>query len=198
MKKQKLAEMKMEGIDFEERMLKLDELEYPKPDREFIYSSFNEFAAKHPWIGQENIRPKSIVREMAESGELRQTLGCGDASTLTGPEVGEPNASLLGGLTNTLTTTVETLASTVGLGQVQTLVRDNPGLTIGGGPVFIARDWESSGLEIWQSATPTGAASTCGAISALPGRISTTRMPNGASSTRNDSPSALTAALLAR
>ena len=42
-------------------------MEYPKPNREFIYSTFNAFADKHPWVGQENIRPKSIVREMFES-----------------------------------------------------------------------------------------------------------------------------------
>ncbi|MGN6386963.1 MAG: DEAD/DEAH box helicase [Verrucomicrobiota bacterium] len=63
----KMAEMKMEGIDYDERMLKLEEVEYPKPNREFIYSTFNEFAARHPWVGQENIRPKSIVREMLEN-----------------------------------------------------------------------------------------------------------------------------------
>src|SRR6185503_17146839 len=38
----------------------------PKPKREFIYSTFNAFAERHPWVGQENIRPKSIVREMFE------------------------------------------------------------------------------------------------------------------------------------
>jgi hypothetical protein len=63
----KMAEMKMEGMDYDERMLKLEEVEYPKPNREFIYSTFNEFAARHPWVGQENIRPKSIVREMLEN-----------------------------------------------------------------------------------------------------------------------------------
>jgi hypothetical protein len=41
--------------------------EYPKPNREFIYSTFNAFADKHPWVGQENIRPKSIAREMFET-----------------------------------------------------------------------------------------------------------------------------------
>src|SRR5262249_53282527 len=30
-------------------------------------STFNAFADKHPWVGQENIRPKSIAREMFES-----------------------------------------------------------------------------------------------------------------------------------
>ncbi len=67
LKDQKMAEMKMEGVDYERRMEELEKLEYPKPNREFIYSTFNAFADKHPWLGQENIRPKSIAREMFES-----------------------------------------------------------------------------------------------------------------------------------
>jgi hypothetical protein len=65
-KQKKLAEMKMAGIEYEERMIELEKLEYPKPQREFIYGTFNEFAARHPWVGEENIRPKSIAREMFE------------------------------------------------------------------------------------------------------------------------------------
>jgi len=65
-KDQKMAEMKMEGIDYDKRMEELEKCEYPKPNREFVYSTFNAFADKHPWVGQENIRPKSIVREMFE------------------------------------------------------------------------------------------------------------------------------------
>lgn len=59
--------MKAEGVPFEERIAKLEELEYPKPNRDFIYNTFNDFAALHPWVGQDNIRPKSIVREMFEN-----------------------------------------------------------------------------------------------------------------------------------
>ena len=62
-----VAEMKLAGIEYEQRMAELEKLEYPKPLRDFIYTTFNEFADKHPWVGQENIRPKSIVREMFES-----------------------------------------------------------------------------------------------------------------------------------
>jgi len=65
-KDQKMAEMKMEGLEYDQRMEELEKLEYPKPNREFVYSTFNEFSARHPWVGQENIRPKSIVREMFE------------------------------------------------------------------------------------------------------------------------------------
>jgi superfamily II RNA helicase len=63
----RIAEMKMEGLEYEERMAELEKLEYPKPKRDFIYATFNEFADRHPWIGQENIRPKSIAREMFEN-----------------------------------------------------------------------------------------------------------------------------------
>jgi len=66
-KDQKMAEMKMEGIEYDKRIEELEKLEYPKPNREFVYSTFNAFADRHPWVGQENIRPKSIAREMFES-----------------------------------------------------------------------------------------------------------------------------------
>jgi superfamily II RNA helicase len=66
-KSQKMAEMKLAGMEYEERMEELEKLEYPKPNREFVYSTFNAFADKHPWVGQENIRPKSIAREMFET-----------------------------------------------------------------------------------------------------------------------------------
>jgi hypothetical protein len=67
LKERKMAAMKMEGVPFEERIEELDRLEYPKPDRDFVYSTFNEFSDRHPWVGQENIKPKSIVREMFET-----------------------------------------------------------------------------------------------------------------------------------
>lgn len=66
-KDQKMAEMKMQGLDFDKRIEELEKLEYPKPNREFVYSTFNGFADRHPWVGQDNIRPKSIAREMFES-----------------------------------------------------------------------------------------------------------------------------------
>ena len=58
--------MKAEGLDYDQRMAELEKLEYPKPLREFVYLTFNAFADRHPWVGEENIRPKSIAREMFE------------------------------------------------------------------------------------------------------------------------------------
>jgi hypothetical protein len=59
-----VAQMKADGVEYEQRMEELEKLEYPKPLRDFIYTTFNAFAGRHPWVGEENIRPKSIAREM--------------------------------------------------------------------------------------------------------------------------------------
>ena len=62
-----MAQLKADGLPFEERIEKLDQVSWPKPNAEFIYATFNRFADEHPWVGEENIRPKAIAREMFES-----------------------------------------------------------------------------------------------------------------------------------
>jgi superfamily II RNA helicase len=66
LKTEKMAEMKAAGVEYEERIAQLDALEWPKPNRDFIYATFNDFTERHPWVGEENVRPKSIAREMYE------------------------------------------------------------------------------------------------------------------------------------
>lgn len=67
LKTREMARMKAEGVEYDERIARLEEMEYPKPQRDFVYGTFNTFAEKHPWVGHENIKPKSIVREMFEN-----------------------------------------------------------------------------------------------------------------------------------
>lgn len=67
MKTIRMQEMRAEGLEYDERMVELEKVEYPKPNRDFIYNTWNTFAAAHPWVGQDNIRPKSIAREMFEN-----------------------------------------------------------------------------------------------------------------------------------
>jgi superfamily II RNA helicase len=66
LKTERMAELKAQGVEFDQRIQELEAMEYPKPLREFVYATFNAFAEKHPWVGGENIRPKSIAREMLE------------------------------------------------------------------------------------------------------------------------------------
>ena len=66
LKRVKLAELKMAGVEYEQRIAELDKLEHPKPLRELVYDSFNAFAREHPWVKDDDVRPKSIAREMVE------------------------------------------------------------------------------------------------------------------------------------
>jgi superfamily II RNA helicase len=61
-----VREMKEQGIPYEERMERLLEIEHPKPMREFLYGAFNAYRERHPWVERENVRPKSIARELFE------------------------------------------------------------------------------------------------------------------------------------
>ena len=61
-----MAEMKAAGVEYEERIERLSQVEAPKPNKDWIYDSFNEFRAKHPWVGSDTVKPKSIVRDMWE------------------------------------------------------------------------------------------------------------------------------------
>ena len=58
--------LKAEGVEYEQRMEALDQLEYPKPLREFTYELFDSYRVVHPWAADYNIRPKSVARDMFE------------------------------------------------------------------------------------------------------------------------------------
>jgi superfamily II RNA helicase len=66
LKGEKVAELKAQGMEYDNRMAELEKLEHPKPRPDFFYPLFNEWSDKHPWVGSENIRLKSIAREMFE------------------------------------------------------------------------------------------------------------------------------------
>jgi superfamily II RNA helicase len=61
-----MNEMKAQGVEYEERMERLDEVEWPKPLGDELYELFNAWSVHHPWVNRENIRPKSVVRDMFE------------------------------------------------------------------------------------------------------------------------------------
>jgi superfamily II RNA helicase len=62
-----VAELKAEGVPYEERMARLEEVTHPKPLSDFLYGAFNEFRAAHPWAAGSDVSPKSIGREMFET-----------------------------------------------------------------------------------------------------------------------------------
>jgi superfamily II RNA helicase len=74
-----MSEMKAAGVEYEERIERLSQVEHPKPNRDWTYHDFDEFRARHPWVGSDNVRPKAIAREMFERamtfGEYVQDYG---------------------------------------------------------------------------------------------------------------------------
>jgi superfamily II RNA helicase len=68
LKSRALAAMKAEGMEYDERMEELEKIDYPKPNAEFLYGTFDIFAKRHPWVGSDILRPKSIARDMYELG----------------------------------------------------------------------------------------------------------------------------------
>ena len=59
-----ISRLKAEGVPYEERMEKLEEVTYPKPALDLIEGTFAVFRKVHPWVRGEDIRPKSIGREI--------------------------------------------------------------------------------------------------------------------------------------
>jgi hypothetical protein len=65
-KRELLAELKAQRVPYEERIQKLDQVTWPRPEAEFVHESFRIFEAAHPWVREESVHPKSVAREMVE------------------------------------------------------------------------------------------------------------------------------------
>ena len=63
-----MAAMKAEGIDFEERKERLQEISYPKPLEELLDTAFATYCAQVPWANDYELSPKSVLRDMLETG----------------------------------------------------------------------------------------------------------------------------------
>jgi len=61
-----VASLKAEGVEYDDRMAQLEEVDYVKPLKNFVYDTFNEFRLKRPWIRGDTVRPKSIARDLLE------------------------------------------------------------------------------------------------------------------------------------
>src|SRR3954471_7209819 len=61
-----VAAMKADGLDYDERMELLDEVTYPQPLAELLTGAFAIYRQSHPWLSEDQLSPKSIVRDMWE------------------------------------------------------------------------------------------------------------------------------------
>jgi hypothetical protein len=63
-----IAEMKADGLEYDERMALLDEVSWPKPLADLLEPVFETYRQTHPWMPLDALDPKSVVRDMYEQG----------------------------------------------------------------------------------------------------------------------------------
>ncbi|GAA1984464.1 DEAD/DEAH box helicase [Isoptericola halotolerans] len=61
-----VAEMKAEGIEYDERMELLEEVTWPRPLAELLEPAFAVYKQTNPWVAGAELAPKSVVRDMLE------------------------------------------------------------------------------------------------------------------------------------
>ncbi|AKV55313.1 DEAD box-like helicase [Bifidobacterium actinocoloniiforme DSM 22766] len=62
-----MQEMKAEGMDYEDRVDKLQEVTYPKPLEELLGQAFDRYRRDVPWANDFELSPKSVLRDMLET-----------------------------------------------------------------------------------------------------------------------------------
>ena len=61
-----VAQMKADGIEYDERIELLDDVTYPKPLEELLGHVYEVYLQSNPWAADAQLSPKSVVREMWE------------------------------------------------------------------------------------------------------------------------------------
>ncbi|WP_026543653.1 DEAD/DEAH box helicase [Arthrobacter sp. 35/47] len=61
-----IAAMKADGLDYDQRMARLEEISYPQPLAELLQQAFETYRSGAPWLGDFELTPKSVVRDMYE------------------------------------------------------------------------------------------------------------------------------------
>ena len=61
-----VAAMKAEGIEYDQRMELLESITHPKPLEGLLGEAFQTYSRSQPWIGDFELSPKSVVRDLYE------------------------------------------------------------------------------------------------------------------------------------
>ena len=60
------AQLKADGVEYNERMYELDQVTYPQPLTELIEQAYTTYQQSAPWVARFEPHPKSVVRDMYE------------------------------------------------------------------------------------------------------------------------------------
>ncbi len=71
-----MSEMKAEGVDYDERMERLQEVTWPKPLEELLEPAFAQYCEQVPWARDFALSPKSVLRDMVETAsDFKEYVG---------------------------------------------------------------------------------------------------------------------------
>ena len=62
-----LAEMKADGVEYEERLERLADVTYPRPLEDLLAHAFGLYCQTVPWARDYELEPKSVLRDMVET-----------------------------------------------------------------------------------------------------------------------------------
>ncbi len=61
-----VGRLKMQGVEYDERMAELEHVTHPKPLAELLDGAYHLYARGNPWVTEHPLSPKSVVRDMYE------------------------------------------------------------------------------------------------------------------------------------
>jgi superfamily II RNA helicase len=61
-----VAQMKADGIDYDERMELLESVTHPRPLADLLEAAFEMYRRGHPWVADYELAPKSVARDLYE------------------------------------------------------------------------------------------------------------------------------------
>ena len=67
-KAEAVAQMKADGLSYEERVVLIEGVTYPKPLAELLEVAFESYRKGHPWVADQRLSPKSVLRDLYSQG----------------------------------------------------------------------------------------------------------------------------------
>jgi hypothetical protein len=61
-----VAQMKADGIDYDERMELLEDVTHPQPLADLLEAAYDIYRRSHPWVADYELAPKSVARDAYE------------------------------------------------------------------------------------------------------------------------------------
>jgi len=148
-----MIRMKEDGLEYDERMDRLQEITYPKPLEDMLDAAFDQYRHDVPWANDYWLSPKSVVRDMVET-----------ASDFTGYISRYNIARSEGTLLRYLSDAYRALARTVPDDKLDDQLRD-----VISWLRVVVRSIDSSLVDEWENAGASDDASQAAASLAAPG-----------------------------